>query len=140
MNNGLTKTVNSKLMERVGGKILYDKEGKPVFVNAKELARVQTVMISVCTSPSEITINGKKHQIPRVVWDGTQNKTVQTAFNMCLSCNCCGRHGDGKPESLSNMSFTKRLQTDVGEPDVLGHDCSCSCRHRARVMARQFAD
>ena len=165
MNDELSCTINSKLMaqihrvddaiysaderlnvaaQQIGGKVMYH-EGKPYFVTKTELERVDNVIHKTLTSSSEVTINGDKLPIPEITWDGTPNQSVVTAYELCLACECCPRHEDpeGKPTSLcggwKEMPSRKHLRPDVGEPGC-EYDCSCSCRHRARMMARQFAN
>ena len=126
-----------------GGKWMYSADGAgPYFITKEELNRVDKLIHKTLTSCSEVTINGDKLPIPDITWDGTPNASVQLAFDLLVLCECCPRHNpEGKPISLTGwkeMPSRKHLRPEVGEGERK-HECSCTCRHRARTMARQFS-
>ena len=162
MDHELTQTINSKLTRRrcsgrpriprlawsnlrllprrLVGKLCMIME-LPSLSARIELERVNNITKETLTSCGEVTINGDELPVPSVVWDGTQNSSVETAFGLLAACECCERHQTGKPKSLSGWTEMPSRKHERPEPSFNGNgdvSCTCTCRHRMRMMARQF--
>ena len=91
-----------------------------------------SMLLKLLTGESCVFINGEDVIVPEITWDGTQNSSVQAAFQLLANCECCDEHQKKKPETLSG--WTETPSTTKNE----SRRCTCTCRHRMRFMARQF--
>jgi len=58
-------------------------------------------------------------------------KFAQDCLDSLSSCKCCWQHQDHRPEILMDFSLPPNFKYKL-------KDCSCSCRHFARMICREF--
>jgi hypothetical protein len=58
-------------------------------------------------------------------------KFAQDCLDSLSSCKCCWQHQDHRPEILMDFSLPRNFKYKL-------KDCTCSCRHFARMICREF--
>lgn len=117
--------------------LMSDHDGNQHFISLEECARVDMIKYKTLTSESKVFINGDWLPVPPITWDGSQNEEVKMVFALLGACECCEKHEQNKPVAFqwTSTSSRKHLRSETGDNYV---GCECDCRHRMRVIARQF--
>ena len=87
-----------------------------------------------------ISFAGEPFSTPSINWDGTATEEVEQLFELLLNCDCCEPHQERLPKTChgwTNPPSRKELRPEV-ICDPNPSRCHCDCRHRARMIARQF--
>ena len=73
---------------------------------------------------------------PNFKWSNCSYEKREEIFKFLKTCQCCERHQIDKPDILwMGWEETRWKNTSLG---CEGHECECNCRHKMRMMARQY--